>query len=220
MSTRKPFQTAPIPLTPLPAYGFRRKATVDSEVQTGLVSRAVRAARDGDRDALRYLYVRFADNIYGYICSIVRDEHEAEDITQQVFAKLTAILPNYQERDVPFSAWILRVARNLALDHLRQRRAIPCEEIRGADDHFDDIARERSQALQEALAVLPRDQREVLIMRHIMGMAPGEIARSLGKSEASIHGLHHRGRGAMQRALTDLGSAPATATATASSTSA
>jgi RNA polymerase sigma-70 factor (ECF subfamily) len=195
---------------PVLTSGFRRKATLD-EARAGLVSRAVRAARDGDRDALRYLYVRFADNIYGYVCSIVRDEHEAEDITQQVFTKLTAILPNYQERDVPFSAWILRVARNLALDHLRQRRAVPCEEIRGADEHFDDTARERSQCLQEALAILPPDQREVLIMRHIMGMSPKEIACSLGKSEGSIHGLHHRGRGAMQRALIELESAPATA---------
>lgn len=211
MSTREPFSTGPIPLTPVSAPGFRRKATVDSDTRAGLVSRAVRAARDGDRDALRYLYVRFADNIYGYVCSIVRDEHEAEDITQQVFTKLTAILPNYQEREVPFSAWILRVARNMALDHLRQRRAIPCEEIRGANEHFDDTSRERSQCLQAALALLPPDQREVLIMRHIMGMSPGEIARSLGKSEGSIHGLHHRARGAMQRALIELGSAPATA---------
>jgi RNA polymerase sigma-70 factor (ECF subfamily) len=196
---------------PIPTAGFRRKVTVDSDVRAGLVTRAVRAARDGDRDALRYLYVRFADNIYGYVCSIVRDEHEAEDITQQLFAKLIAILPNYREREVPFSAWILRVARNLALDHLRQRRAVPCEEIRGADEHFDDTARERSQCLQEALAVLPQDQREVLIMRHIMGMSPGEIAEALGKSEGSIHGLHHRGRGAMQRALIELEAAPATA---------
>jgi RNA polymerase sigma-70 factor, ECF subfamily len=210
MSTREPFNTGPVPLMPVLTSGFRRKATLD-EAPAGLVSRAVRAARDGDRDALRYLYVRFADNIYGYVCSIVRDEHEAEDITQQVFTKLTAILPNYQERDVPFSAWILRVARNLALDHLRQRRAVPCEEIRGADEHFDDTARERSQCLQEALSILPPDQREVLIMRHIMGMSPKEIACSLGKSEGSIHGLHHRGRGAMQRALIELESAPATA---------
>jgi RNA polymerase sigma-70 factor (ECF subfamily) len=170
----------------------------------------VTAARDGDRDALRFLYVRFADNIYGYVCSIVRDEHEAEDITQHLFTKLTSILPNYEERDVPFSAWILRVARNLALDHLRQRRAVPCEEIRGVDEHFDDTARERSQCLQEALSLLPRDQREVLIMRHILGMSPREIAAALGKSEGSIHGLHHRGRGAMQRALVQLEAGPAT----------
>jgi RNA polymerase sigma-70 factor (ECF subfamily) len=102
------------------------------------------------------------------------------------------------------------VARNLALDHVLQRRAVPCEEIRGVDEHCDDSARERSRCFQEALSMLPRDQREVLIMRHILGMSPGEIASRLGKSEGSIHGLHHRGRGAMRRALVEFQAAPAT----------
>ena len=53
-----------------------------------LVSRAVKRAQSGDREALGFLYVRYADNIHGYVRSIVHDEHEAEDVTQQVFAKL------------------------------------------------------------------------------------------------------------------------------------
>jgi RNA polymerase sigma-70 factor (ECF subfamily) len=194
---------------------FRRRTTLDDSDPCRLVPNAVAAARKGDRDALRFLYIRFADNIYGYVCSIIRDEHEAEDLTQQLFAKLPSALPKYQEREVPFSAWILRVARNLAVDHLRAQRAVPCAEINGASDSFDDESQERSRCLQDALNMLPDDQREVLIMRHIMGMSPGEIARSLGKSEGSIHGLHHRGRGAMQRALTKLDMAPATTRAAA-----
>jgi RNA polymerase sigma-70 factor, ECF subfamily len=213
MSIRDPYLTGPVPLTSVSANGFRRRTATDEEARSELVTKAVAAAREGDRDALRYLYVRFADNIYGYVCSIVRDDYEAEDITQQLFAKLQSILPNYEERGVPFSAWILRVARNLALDHIRQRRMVPCEEIRGVDEHFDETARERSQCVQEALSLLPRDQREVLIMRHILGMAPGEIAELLGKSEGSVHGLHHRGRGAMRRALVELEAAPSTALA-------
>src|SRR3954454_7950054 len=68
---------------------FRRRSTiVDSEEQRRLVSRAVARAKSGDPDAIRFLYVRYADNVYGYVRSIVRDEHEAEDVTQQVFAKL------------------------------------------------------------------------------------------------------------------------------------
>ena len=193
---------------------FRRRPTLDANENTQLVTRAVAAARDGSADALRFLYVRYADNIYGYVCSIIRDEHDAEDLTQQVFMKLPTILHKYQERDVPFSAWILRVARNLAVDHLRARRAVPCEEIRGSNEAFDDSMHERSRCLQHALNELPEDQREVLIMRHILGMSPGEIARSLGKSEGSIHGLHHRGRGTMRRVLSELDAAPTTAPVT------
>jgi len=208
LSMRDPDKSGRAHLTSVATPGFRRQPAVDG-TRPELVSRAVAAAREGDRDALRYLYVRFADNIYGYVCSIVRDEYDAEDITQQVFTKLPAILRNYEERGVPFSAWILRVGRNLALDHLRQRRAVPCEEIRGADEQFDTTARERSQCLEEALSLLPEDQRAVLVMRHIIGMSPREIAQRLGKSEGSIHGLHHRGRGTMQRVLVELDAAPA-----------
>ena len=60
----------------------------------------------------------------------MRDDYEAEDVTQHVFAKLMMKLEKYEPREVPFSAWIIRVARNVAVDHMRQRRAIPCEEVR------------------------------------------------------------------------------------------
>jgi RNA polymerase sigma-70 factor, ECF subfamily len=192
--------------------GFRqRTALQDEKGSDALLLKAVLRAKEGDRDALRFLYVRYADNIYGYVRSIVRDDHEAEDITQQLFSKLTFALSRYEPRSVPFAAWILRVARNLALDHVRAVRAIPCEEVRPVDSVADDYSFERSRALQDALDALPPDQRQVLILRHVAGMSPGEIARSLGKTEGSIHGLHHRGRRTLQRELSALGAGPVTA---------
>jgi RNA polymerase sigma-70 factor (ECF subfamily) len=139
------------------------------------------------------------------VLSVVRDEHEAEDVTQHLFAKLMTALPKYEPREVPFSAWILRVARNVAVDHMRQRRAIPCEEVRELDTRVedDDAARMRSFGLRDALETLPEDQRQVVVMRHLVGLTPGEIAGRLGRSEPSIHGLHHRGRGALRAALTE-----------------
>ena len=84
-----------------------------------LVLRAVPAARDGDPDALRFLYLRYADNVYSYVCSIMRDEHEAEDVTQGIFARLPAALQRYRPQVVPFSSWIMRVAHNAAIDSVR-----------------------------------------------------------------------------------------------------
>ena len=197
--------------------GFRPRTELPDQNGTdALLLKAVLRAKEGDRDALRFLYVRYADNIYGYVRSIVRDDHEAEDITQQLFSKLTFALSRYEPRSVPFSAWILRVARNLAVDHIRAVRAIPCEEVRPVDSVADDYSFERSQALQDALDALPRDQRQVLILRHVAGLSPGEIARSLGKTEGSIHGLHHRGRRTLQRELSELGAGPVTARQAAS----
>jgi RNA polymerase sigma-70 factor (ECF subfamily) len=176
-----------------------------------VVAQAVARAKAGDQEAVRFLYMRYADNVFGYVRSIVRDHHEAEDVTQHVFAKLMTALPKYEARDVPFAAWILRVARNVALDHMRQRRAIPCEEVRELEMRRDDQgdAQQVSLTLREALEVLPDEQREVVVLRHLVGLSPGEIAGRLGKTEPAIHGLHHRGRGALRTNLAERECAPA-----------
>lgn len=179
---------------------------------TRRVSQAVKSAQLGDRDALGFLYVRYADNIYGYVRSIVQDAHEAEDVTQQVFAKMIHVIGKYEEREVPFFAWILRVARNVAVDHLRRQRVIPVEEVRTSDEGVGDPAGGRPMnELRDALLTLPADQREVLVLRHFAGLSPPEIALRTGRSQGSIHGLHHRGRRALRAELTNRGVAPATA---------
>jgi RNA polymerase sigma-70 factor (ECF subfamily) len=159
---------------------------------------------------MRYLYVRYADNVYGYARGILRNEHDAEDVAQQVFTKLLTSINRYEPREVPFSGWILRVTHNVAIDHLRRQRAVPCGDIVTADDPSDEDGNYRAHRLLEAFAELPAEQREVLMMRHILGMSPREIAEHLGKSEGSIHGLHHRGRRPLQQALSNSGLAPAT----------
>src|ERR1700756_2649842 len=90
---------------------------------------AVARAKEGDHEALRFLYVSYSHNIYGYVRSIVRNDHEAEDVTQHVFAKLMTTLVKYDDRGVPFFAWLLRMARNLAIDHLRANRMMPPEHV-------------------------------------------------------------------------------------------
>jgi RNA polymerase sigma-70 factor (ECF subfamily) len=203
-----PQRPEPLPTTPSAAPGFRRKRTLDAPTER--VARAVLRAKQGDRDALRFLYATYADNVFGYVCSIVRDEHEAEDVTQHVFMKLMTVIGRYERRTMPFSAWILRVAHNAAIDHLRTRRPVPCDEVRGADDAGDDIGLDRGRSLRVALDELPDDQRKVVVMRHVVGLSPGEIARELGKTEHAVHGLHHRGRRALRDALHRLDSAPTT----------
>jgi RNA polymerase sigma-70 factor, ECF subfamily len=183
------------------------------EAPDELVYEAVAAAKEGDMSALHFLYVRFADDVCAYVRSIVRDPHAAEDITQNVFAKLMKAIHKYERRDVPFAAWIIRVARNVALDHMRAARQIPVEEVRTSDEGGELVGFDRAQCLRDALQRLPHDQREVLVLRHVAGLSPGEIAERLGKTEASIHGLHHRGRGALRAALRELEAAPVTATA-------
>jgi RNA polymerase sigma-70 factor, ECF subfamily len=176
-----------------------------------LTREAVIRAKAGDSEGLHYLYVRYADDVLRYVNGLIRDHHEAEDITQNVFAKLMTAIKKYEERAVPFDAWILRVARNAALDHLRAKRAIPTEEVRQTDTGRAQTAQDRGRALRLALEDLPEDQREVLVLRHIIGLSPVEIADTLDKSESSVHGLHHRGRRSLRANLSELGAAPVVA---------
>jgi RNA polymerase sigma-70 factor (ECF subfamily) len=192
---------------------FRCKTTMDEGPGTDrIVSRVVARAKQGDREAVRFLYVRYADNVYGYVRSIVRDDYEAEDVTQHVFAKLITVISKYEQRAVPFSAWILRLAHNVAIDHLRMRRAIPAAEVYGPDERMPDTDDDRSRDLRTALAALPDEQRDVVVLRHLVGLSPGEIATRMGRTESSIHGLHHRGRRALQAELQRMELGPSTRT--------
>jgi RNA polymerase sigma-70 factor (ECF subfamily) len=193
----------------------KRTLEEDSPRMRNTLARAISRARAGDKDAVRYLYIRYADNVYGYVASIVHDDHEAEDITQHVFAKLITAIGGYEQRQVPFSSWLLRLARNAALDHLRRRIATPIEEVRSQSEHADEAELSVMHPVGEALAALPADQRTVVVLRHVVGLSPGEIANRLGRSENSIHGLHHRGRRAVQTHLRNLNCGPTTASATA-----
>ena len=112
---------------------FHRKQKLDADRSPQELSRVILRAKQGDSDAIRYLYLRFADNVYGYARSIVRDDHEAEDVTQQVFTRLMGSIERYEQRSVPFSSWLLRITHNMAIDHIRRRRAVPCEDVGDAD---------------------------------------------------------------------------------------
>jgi len=194
--------------------GFRTRTGFDDAPEMLEKTRiAVARAKAGDDEALRFLYITYSQNIYGYVRSIVRDEHEAEDVTQHVFAKLMTKLVKYEDRGAPFFAWLIRLARNVAIDHMRANRLTPTETVldpgstSGTD--FDS-----GETVRAALAALPDEQREVVVLRHIIGLTPAEIADHMGRTESSIHGLHHRGRRSLQRELTLLDATPCARSAT------
>jgi RNA polymerase sigma-70 factor, ECF subfamily len=173
------------------------------------LSDAITAAQGGSRDALTYLYCRYSDPVYRCVRGILRDDYDAEDVTQSVFAKLLSSIRRYEPRGVPFAAWLIRVARNAALDHLRQRRQVPVEEVRDANAAAAEAGAPASAStLRDALRELTDEQCRVVVLRHIGGLTPAEIATCIGSSEASVHGLHHRGRQALRRALIARDAAP------------
>ena len=188
---------------------FRRRWTRDSPgPESDIIARAVVRARQGDPEAQRLLYLRYADGVYSFVCSIVSDEHAAEDITQTVFARLPIRLQRYEPGASPFGAWLVSVARNASIDYMRAQRAVPTEQVRDPEVAYEDVSRDRLNSLREALAVLPADQREVLTLRFVAGLSPLEVSERLGRSELSVNALQHRGRRRLREGLSRRGAAP------------
>jgi RNA polymerase sigma-70 factor, ECF subfamily len=169
---------------------------------------AIAAAKAGDPMGMQDLYARFSGPVFRHVRGIVGDRDDAEDITQAVFAKLAKALLTYERRGVPFSAWVRRVARNEALDHLRARRSFPVEHVHLEEKGREELRGELLVSLRTAFGCLPAGQREVVVLRHVTGLSPSEIATRLGKTEASVHALHHRGRARLVATLTELQATP------------
>jgi RNA polymerase sigma-70 factor (ECF subfamily) len=190
--------------------GRSRRAATTPAQDEWRVRKMVAAARAGNRDAMRELYESHARDVHAHVLRILGDVHDADDVTQQVFAKLLTGLDRYQPGGAPFSAWVHRVARNAAIDHLRRRNLELCGEVPEARSPDGASADEARTSLRTALESLPPAQRDVVVLMDMIGFSPSEIAERLGKTVRSVHGLHYRGRAAARLALDDLGCAPAT----------
>ena len=174
----------------------------------GVSLSTIQMAQQGDRDAMREIYEQHVASITRYVRSIVRDPLDAEDITHNIFVKLFDVISQYEPRGVPFSAWLLRVARNASMDYVRSKRSIPVADVPETMHGDLESSIHRSHELHAALADLPPAQREILILRHVVGLSPVEIAVRLDRTEASVHGLHHRGRAALKARLEELTAGP------------
>ena len=160
-----------------------------------LVSRA----QNGDAEAVSLLYLNNYQSIYRFLYYRVGDTKTAEDLTSEVFIKMIQSLPKYRRQNVPFTAWLFQISRNLAIDlHRRQDARLVDSELHEnileSGPTLDEILEGKltSKTLLTALKHLTDDQRDVLILRFIDGLSLGEVARVLHKSEDAIKGLQHR----------------------------
>src|SRR2546425_272614 len=105
-------------------------ATTRKDSETKRVRELVDRAQKGDRTALEELYLIHFDRIYSYLHVSVGNRHDAEDLTTQTFLKMLESIGRFRWRSAPFSAWLFRIAHNLAMDHFRaNRRWQPEEEV-------------------------------------------------------------------------------------------
>jgi RNA polymerase sigma-70 factor (ECF subfamily) len=164
-------------------------------------------ARSGDPDAFATIYDLYAVGVYRFALAHVPEPADAEDVVQRVFLKVIEALPGYENRGIPFGAWLFRIARNTVIDFGRTRR--PVTRLEAVIHHRDmtpgpseltEVMADRA-AIREAMGTLTRDQRDVILFRFFAGLTHAEIGVLLGKPENAIRGLQFRAIATLRRRL-------------------
>jgi RNA polymerase sigma-70 factor (ECF subfamily) len=158
----------------------------------------VERAQRGEQNAIERLYLRNVDRVWGCVYTTVRNHHCAEEITQEVFVRMLERLHTYEWRDLPFSAWLLRIAHNAAIDRMRRRGygvvdGPPRE--RDAAPSAEHLALQRiaRETLDEALDQLPLSQKQTLVLRFFCDLSLRETAAVQGKTVGAVKLLQQRG---------------------------
>ena len=148
------------------------------------------AQKDPSRFAA--LYENNFERVYAFVVRRVRDRHEAEDLTAEVFQHALANLSRFEWRGVPFAVWLYRIAANAIADRWKQ---LSRESPNPVSDDLDQAAWpdiERRATLFQLVDSLPVDQRSVIIKRFVEQKSIREIAQEFGRSEGAIKQLQYR----------------------------
>ena len=177
---------------------------------------AIVACQAGDADAFEILYNKYHRGLYGYLLSMLRNPPVAEDLTQDIFVKLFRQIGSYRFQS-PFAHWLFRLARNLAIDHLRREKVrfatsldaenpegLPLRERlagKAATPAATALHAEKSETVRQAVAELPEAFRTVVVLREWDDLAYDEIGRRLGLSTGTVKSRLFRARGLLAKKL-------------------
>jgi RNA polymerase sigma-70 factor (ECF subfamily) len=186
---------------PLPATLGRSLAGGQAEARERSL---VRAAQAGSRDAVEELYRRHWPAAHRAAYLIVQDAAAAEDIAQEAFIAALRVLDRFDRRR-PFAPWLHRIVANRAIDWARARtarREVTADEasVGGREDREP-----RAHGVLEALAALPPEHRAVVVLRHLLGYTPGQVAKLLDVPRGTVNS---RLRRALDRLADELGARP------------
>jgi RNA polymerase sigma-70 factor (ECF subfamily) len=167
----------------------------------------------GDVRAFDGLYLRYFDRVYAYARVALRDEHEAEDVAQQVFGNVVQALPRYEVRqDSSFRAWLFRITRNVVLRTLERTGRLspqePAELDRRLESPVPDAPFSLDWLSDKDLAMLverlPLSQRQVILLRYVFEFTTDDIARALERTPVAIRMLEHRSMRGLETRLAAL----------------
>jgi RNA polymerase sigma-70 factor (ECF subfamily) len=200
------------PRKPLPAPDAELPLPVPEPQAAEDESTLVGRART-DPAAFGKLYERYVERVYSYIYHRVGNVQEAEDLTARTFYRALDKLDSYEDRGLPFSAWLFRIAHNLTAnwhrDH-KQRNFLSLDRLlgQGADKDTPEeqvTQQEEKEALMEAIDRLPEERRNLLHYKFGTSLSNLEIGEIMNKSESAIKSLYFRTLAALRQDLEDRG---------------
>ncbi len=153
-----------------------------------------------DQDAFGEIYERYVTKIYNYIYYRTNNSQDAEDITAKVFYRAMAHIQNYEDKGVPFQAWLYRIAHNLVANFHRdesRRKIIPLDDYLALSlksDAPDKQAEhnEETQTLMTAIRRLPAERQQLLVLKFVQDKSNIEIGEIMNRTEGAIKSLYHR----------------------------
>jgi RNA polymerase sigma-70 factor (ECF subfamily) len=180
----------------------------NAPTQAADLRQLVGLAQDGDREALEALYLLHFDRIYSYLHLSVGNRHDAEDLTTQTFLKMLEAIRRFRWQSAPFSAWLFRIAHNLAMDHFRAtKRWQPEEEVPEPEGQAESSAEEAAlkaigrRSMLDLIECLSHEQQQVLTLKFLFNFSNGEAATILDKSEGAVKSLQHRALASLQKKI-------------------
>ena len=194
------------PVTLMPPVSLAPTIDLASQPTTVIDAGLVSRAQKGDRTAFAEIFQLSVRSVTRYVGAILRDTTRTEDVVAQTYLEAWRLLPRLREAD-RFSAWILRIAHNRAIDELRRPEADPIEEAHGlsapADAEPEEALLRQADVdkVRAALLQLPTDHREVVTLRFMQGMSHSEVARQMGRTEEASRALLHRAMLRLRRLL-------------------
>lgn len=175
---------------------FQRK-TLDYKAMTD--QELVPMAHD-DQEAFGELYERYMPKIYSYIYYRTGNQHDAEDLTAKVFHRAIEHIRHYEEKGVPFQAWLYRIAHNLVANFHRDggRRKIISLDDYVAQTLKSDAPDKQAEKNEEqgrltlALQRLPAERQQLLLLKFVEDKSNAEIGEIMNRTEGAIKSLYHR----------------------------
>lgn len=163
----------------------------------------------GDKEGLEELVALYQRALIAFIDGYVRDKALAEDVEIDVFFELYKRKKPFDERDASFKTYLFTIARNKALNVVKQRsrrRECPLKaaEARGAKEDAESalLGKERAASVHSALEKLPEEYRETLYLKYFEELSPDEISAVTGRRKKQVYNLLARGRAALRELLT------------------